>query len=213
MRGSSGRFIAVSAGAAMVLALAGPPRAEAVCDPDHMQASGAIYRICMPDPSLWNGRLVIWAHGYVAFNQPLAIPEDQLVLPDGTSLPDLVNALGFAFATTSYSITGTAVRQGLADIVDLVQVFQDEKGPVGKVYVTGASEGGLVTTLAVEQHPDLFTAGLAACGPIGSFRGQVNYYGDFRAVFDYYYPGLLPGDPTHVPGALIDNWDAYYSGV
>jgi pimeloyl-ACP methyl ester carboxylesterase len=213
MRGSSGRFLAVSAGAAVVLALASPPRAEAVCDPDHLQASGAFYRICMPEPSLWNGRLVIWAHGYVAFNEPLGIPEDQLVLPDGTSLPDLVNALGFAFATTSYSVNGTAVRQGLDDIVDLVQVFQDEKGSVGKVYVTGASEGGLITTLAVEQRPDLFTAGLAACGPIGTFRGQVNYYGDFRTVFDYLYPGLLPGDPTHVPDEVIENWDAYYSSI
>ena len=104
-----------------------------------------------------------------------------------------MNSLGFAFATTSYSVNGTAIRQGLADVVDLVSVFKNEKGPVGKVYLTGASEGGLITTLATEQRPDLFAAGLAACGPTGSFPGQVNYFGDFRAVFDYFYPGLVAG--------------------
>jgi pimeloyl-ACP methyl ester carboxylesterase len=197
----------------LALGLAGARPTEAACDPDGLQSSGAVYRICMPAPGRWNGDLVVWAHGYVAFNEPVAIPEDQLRLPDGTTLPDLVNALGFAFATTSYSVNGTAVRQGLADVVDLVQVFKDLKGGVDKVYLTGASEGGLITALGTERHPDVFAAGLATCGPIGSFQGQVGYFGDFRVVFDYFYPGLLPGDPTHIPSALIDNWDAYYGGV
>jgi pimeloyl-ACP methyl ester carboxylesterase len=199
--------------AAGFLALAATRQAGAACEADGLQASGAVYRICMPEAASWNGRLVIWAHGYVAFNEPVEIPEDQLRLPDGTLLPDLINALGFAFATTSYSTNGTAVRQGLADVADLVQVFKDQKGPVGKVYLTGASEGGLITALATEQRPDLFAGGVAACGPIGTFRGQVNYFGDFRAVFDYFYPGLLPGEPTEIPPALIANWDAYYEGV
>ena len=39
----------------------------------------------------------------------------------------------------------------------------------------------------------LFSSALAACAPIGSFRQQVNYLGDFRVLFDYYFPGVLPG--------------------
>jgi hypothetical protein len=195
------------------LAAATPETAIAVCDPDGHQVSGAVYRICMPPAGLWNGDLVIWAHGYVAFNRPVAIPEDQLRLPDGTSIPDIANGLGYAFATTSYSVNGTAVRQGLADVVDLVSVFEGAKGPVGHVYLTGASEGGLITTLATEQRPDLFSGGLAACGPIGSFPGQVGYYGDFRVLLDYYFPRLLPGSAIQIPPALISNWDAYYSSV
>src|SRR5262245_53516580 len=86
----------------LALPLSGPAAAAvSTCDPDGAQASGAIYRICMP--ATWNGDLVIYAHGYVGFNEPVAIPEDQLSLPDGTSVPELVNSLGFAFATTSYS--------------------------------------------------------------------------------------------------------------
>ena len=197
--------------AAVLAAFAGP--AAAACDPDGTQTSGAIYRICMPDPGRWNGRLVIWAHGYVAFNEPVAIPEDQLRLPDGTSLPDLVTSLGYAFATTSYSVNGLAVRQGLADVVDLVSIFNWSKGRASRVYLVGASEGGLITTLGVERHPNVFSGGLAACGPIGSFPLQVNYLGDFRVVFDYFYPGLLPGHPTRIPPDLIDHFDVLYATV
>jgi hypothetical protein len=213
MKRASHRLLSSTCLGAVLLATGWARPAAAACDPDGVQTSGAVYRICMPAEGSWNGNLVIWAHGYVAFNKPVAIPEDQLVLPDGTPLPALVNALGYAFATTSYSVNGTAIRQGLDDVVDLVSVFVASKGPVNKVYLTGASEGGLVTALGTEQHPDLFAGGLAACGPIGSFPLQVGYFGDFRVVFDYFFPGLVPGTPNEIPPVLIDNWDAYYAGV
>src|SRR5262245_58858423 len=99
-------------GAALLAALpsarpAAPPTTTVTCEPDGVQASGAIYRICMP--AVWNGDLVLYAHGYVGAGEPVAIPENQLSLPDGTSVPGIVNALGFAFATTSYSTNGLAV--------------------------------------------------------------------------------------------------------
>jgi pimeloyl-ACP methyl ester carboxylesterase len=183
------------------------------CEPDGLQESGAIYRICMPSIFPWNGDLVIWAHGYVAFNEPVAIPEDQLCLPDGPCIPDIVNTLGFGFATTSYSTNGLAVLQGIEDVVDLVDLFAESQGEPDRVYLVGASEGGLITVLAVEQHPDLFDGGVATCGPIGDFQRQIDYFGDFRAVFDFFFPNLLPGSPTEVPEVLINNWEAYYQQV
>jgi hypothetical protein len=78
------------------------------------------------------------------------------------------------------------------------------------VYLAGPSEGGLVTAKAIEAYPNVFTGGLAACGPIGSFRGHVNYIGDFRVLFNYFFPGVIPGKATEVPQAVIDNWDAVY---
>src|SRR5215218_3329745 len=44
-----------------------------------LQVNGATYRICMPQT--WNGHLVVYAHGYVAPNPPVGLPEDQLTLP------------------------------------------------------------------------------------------------------------------------------------
>ncbi len=175
------------------------------------QTSGAISRICMP--AAWNNDLIVYAHGYVAANQPVAIPEDQLRLPDGTSIPDAANSLGYAFATTSYSVNGLAVRQGLADLVDLVSIFRTQHPTLNRVYLVGASEGGLITTLATELYPNVFSGGLASCGPIGDFRSQIDYVADFRTVFNYFFPGLVPGNAISVPQAVIDTWPAYYTAT
>jgi uncharacterized repeat protein (TIGR01451 family) len=185
---------------------------QGACE-DGEQASGAKYRICMPVPSAWNGDLVVYAHGYVAYNQPVAIPEDQLVI-GGVSLPDVVNAFGYGFAATSYYTNGLAVQAAIPDLVDLVDVFVSTQGVTPtRVYLTGASEGGLITALALEQHPDVFDGGLAACGPLGGLEPQVGYLGDFRVVFDAFFPGLMPGSPVAIPQSLIDGWDAHYTGV
>ena len=189
-----------------------PVLAPSACGRDRLLPGGAIYRICMP-AGTWNGDLVLYAHGYVAYNEPLAIPEDQLRLPDGTYVPDLVNSFGFAFATTSYRTNGLAVAHGVDDLVELEARFTQVHGAPNHVYLTGVSEGGLITVLAVEQRPDVFDGGLAACGPIGDFRGQLDYLGDFRVLFDYFFPGLLPGDPTRIPQSLIDTWDTHYETV
>ncbi len=202
-------------GAALLAALpaARPAAAPTVtCEPDGVQASGAIYRICMP--AVWNGDLVLFAHGYVGAGEPVAIPENQLSLPDGTSVPGIANALGFAFATTSYSTNGLAVVRGIDDLVDLVRLFDATHRAPRHVYLTGVSEGGLITTLAVERHPEVFDGGLAACGPIGDFRQQINYDGDFRVVFDYFFPGVLPGSPIEVPADVMDHFfDTYVPAI
>jgi hypothetical protein len=180
------------------------------CAPDGQQASGAVYRICLPPPGLWNGSLVVYAHGYVRFNEPIAIPEDQLSFPGGPSIPELINGLGYAFATTSYSVNGLAVKPGLADILDVVSIFTAQHGAPRFVYLAGPSEGGLITVLGVEGNPGVFDGGLAACGPIGDFRQQINYWGDVRVLFDYFFPGVIPGSPSAIPAAVIDQWDAVY---
>lgn len=193
-----------------LLAYPATAKPSSVCA-DGPQPSGAYYRICMPSGT-WNGDLVVYAHGYVAYNKPITIPEDQLQLPNGTSLPDLITSLGFAFATTSYRMNGLAVESGVDDLVDVVAVFSATHGMPNHVILTGVSEGGLITTLAIEQRPDVFNGGLAACGPIGDFRQQINYFGDFRVLFDYFFPHLMSDtSPISVPQWLIDDWPAYYT--
>jgi pimeloyl-ACP methyl ester carboxylesterase len=172
------------------------------------QNNGAIYLICIPP--VWNGELVVFAHGYVAPVEPLGIPEDQLYLPDGTSIPEIVNGLGYAFATTSYRKNGLAVVEGVEDILDLVDIFKENYLEPRHIYLVGASEGGLVTTLAVENYPDVFSGGLALCGPIGDFQRQVNYWGDFRVIFDYFFPNVLPPTPISIPEYVLNDWDSYY---
>ena len=175
-----------------------------------LQSTGAIYRVCMPASGNWNGDLVVFAHGYVAPQVPLGIPEDQLALPDGTSIPGIVNGLGFAFAVTSYRKNGLAVVEGVFDVVDLVIAFKASHPQTRRVYLVGVSEGGLVTALALEHYTNVFTAGMAICGPIGDFRRQINYWGDFRVLFDYFFSGVLPPSPVKIPDGLIDQWGTLY---
>jgi pimeloyl-ACP methyl ester carboxylesterase len=200
----------VLAALTLTLLATGPATAEAACDPDGIQASGSKYRICMPEPGSYNGMLVIWAHGFQDAGTPVAIPEDQLCSND-FCLSDLVNGLGFGFATNSYRKTGLAIVEGKEDILDLVAIYTQQKGVPSKVYLVGASEGGIITALALEQHPDVFSAGVAACGPVGDFPAQINYFGDARVTFDYFFPGLIPGDPFNPDPELVETWLDFYA--
>ena len=168
---------------------------------------GALSLICVPTTG-WNGDLLIWAHGYVAFNEPLAFYN--LYLGE-TYLPDLVQSLGYAFATTSYRTNGLAIVSGVDDVVELIAAFPGVAGQAPThTYMSGASEGGIVTALMAERHPELLTGALSACGPIGDFKKQTDYLGDFRVLFDYFFPAVLPPSPIAIPPAVIDNWQTTY---
>jgi hypothetical protein len=51
---------------------------------------------------------------------------------------------------------------------------------------------------------------MAGCGPIGDFRAQLDYIDDFRVVFDYFFPGLLPGTALEIPESVRERWDQIY---
>jgi pimeloyl-ACP methyl ester carboxylesterase len=172
---------------------------------DGVQRSGALYRICVPNP--WNGDLVVYAHGYVAPQLPLSIPDDQV---GGASISQSINQLGYAFATTSYAKNGLAIKEGVADVADLVNLFSSANRRPRRTYIVGVSLGGAVATLAAEKFPQLFQGALPLCGPIGDFRAQINYFGDFRLVFDYFFPGVIPGDPFNIPPQVIANFTTVY---
>ena len=187
---------------------ASPVRSEFTCE-EGLQDSGSIYRICLPEDVPYIGKLVIWAHGFQDAGTPVEIPEDQMNFGD-LSIPGVVTSLGFGFATNSYSKTGLAIVQGSNDIMDLVEIYEEMVGEPEKVFLTGASEGGIITALLIEQYPDIFEAGLALCGPVGDFPFQINYFGDARATFQVFFPYLIPGDPFYPPQWLVDNWKDYY---
>ena len=48
------------------------------------------------------------------------------------------------------------------------------------------------------------------CGPIGSFRDQINYFGDFRVVFDALFPGRIPPGAVEIPPQVRANWSEIY---
>ncbi len=186
-----------------------------------LQADGAKY--CIIVPPNWNHDLVIFAHGYVdpttsltnpEFTDP-RIPYEQLLLPGNTAtIPGLITQLGYAFAITSYSKNGLAVQEGVADVIDLAAIFKALHPDTRWMYLVGASEGGLVTALTIEKNPEeIFSGGVADCGPIGDFNKQINAWGDFRVIFDYFFGDQIPGeDPVTIPEDFNYNqWRVYTS--
>jgi pimeloyl-ACP methyl ester carboxylesterase len=172
--------------------------------------SKALTKLCVPAAG-WNGDVLIYAHGYVAPGEPLEAYESQLTLPDGTYLPYLTQALGYAFATTSYRRNGLVILDALDDIELLVADVRERLPGVGRVFLAGVSEGGLVTALGAERLPSLFQGAYATCGPIGNFRAQIDYFGDFRVLFDYFFPGVLPASPVEIPTDVMEYWEAWYA--
>lgn len=171
-------------------------------------------QVLVCQPLRWNGDLVVFAHGYVPDvppNSPPIFPWEQLTVPNSTTtLPGILTGLGYLFAATSYTQNGLVVVQGIQDIRNLVTSLR-ALYPIRRVFLVGASEGGLITTLAVEQYPAEFSGGVSVCGPVGDFRAQIQYFGDFRVLFDHYFPvlpALYGGTPVDIPPALMADWVA-----
>jgi pimeloyl-ACP methyl ester carboxylesterase len=168
---------------------------------------GSLTRVCFPAD--WNGDLIIYAHGYVAPQEPLAVPDNVL---GGTPVEELVNAQGYAYATTSYHANGLVASTAVADIIALeFMVRQTVRPDPVRVLVVGVSEGGLVAALTAERSAGVISGALAACGPIGDFARQIDYLNDVRVVFDYLFPGVLPGDVIAPPEELVDGWTSTYA--
>ncbi|WP_229072878.1 prolyl oligopeptidase family serine peptidase [Actinoplanes sp. DH11] len=139
---------------------------------------GAAYRIEVPQR--WNGRLVVYAHGFRG--------NGTTVFVDDPALREHYIARGFAWAASSYAANGYNVNQGVTDTHALLDVFRQvtAKAP-RKVYITGASMGGHVTAVAIERFPRSFAGAMPTCGVLGDVE-----------LFDYFL------DTTVTAAALAD---------
>jgi pimeloyl-ACP methyl ester carboxylesterase len=177
------------------------------CQAGALPSTSAPYQICFPQQ--WNGDLVVYAHGYVPADAPLAIPDDRV---DGQPISEIVTGLGYGYATTSYRANGLVADLAVDDVTELAaEVRRRFRPDPSRTFVVGVSEGGLVAALAAERHGDVFAGAVAACGPIGDFAAQIDYLGDFRVLFDYFFPGVIPGPPMDVPESVRASWTSTYA--
>ena len=110
---------------AWLVAFLSPAASRAECPPSpwlgcvcqEPNAGHDDYRlICKPDN--FNGVLVVYAHGYVYPQEPLALPYQEIE-PFADVIGGLLN-FGFGFATTSYSKNGYAIENAETDLNALV---------------------------------------------------------------------------------------------
>jgi predicted esterase len=172
-----------------------------------------IILLCAPPAQLWNGRLVVYAHGYVDPSLPISLPTElNLYLPNTTtpnpaSLPAVLLSQGFAVATTSYRKNGYDVEQGGQDIDALVKYAKQAlPGSTNRVYLIGASQGALISTQLLERSSKTYNGGLLSlCGAVGGWAYETQYTGDFATVFNYFFPGVAAQGPVAVALALQNN--------
>src|SRR5205085_4089990 len=94
---------------------------------------------------------------------------------------------------------GYAVKEGVQRIHQLNGLFTAQFGPPSSILLIGKSLGGLVALKLAEQYPSEYNGALVMCGPVGGGTPEVKYLADARILFDYFFPGVLPGDVFHTP--------------
>ena len=168
-------FAAMAAAAGDVTDMASTSRWAGVLD-------GAGYRVEVP-PN-WNGKLVMYAHGYAGTGAAL-----------GVSNPSIRRYLiqnGYAWAASSYSKNYYDVRVGVEDTNALALEFNKIASKNGrtlaapsKVYITGHSMGGHITGAAIEAetaataiHKVKYAGAVPMCGVMG----DVELFNQFAAM-------------------------------
>ncbi|TMQ22771.1 MAG: hypothetical protein E6K82_12800 [Candidatus Rokuibacteriota bacterium] len=165
----------------------------------HGVSNGAQYAMFLP--AVWNGRLIVYAHGFIDPAAPIALPDvaPADVAPWVVQLRETLLSQGYAVAYSSYAQNGWAVQDGAARTHELRDLFIQSFGPPTQVYVMGRSLGALITVDLAENFPSAYQGALSLCGPLGGGRTETDYIGNVRVLFDDYYPGVIPGDVLHVP--------------
>ncbi len=133
--------------------------------------NSAGYRIEVP--ANWNGRLVMWAHGYRGTGAELTVDDHPLRL--------FLIAKGYAWAASSYSKNAYDPAQGAKDSHALAQFFNGRFGKPVKTYISGASMGGHVTTVMAEQWPRSYAGAMPICGVMGDYE-LFDYFLDFNVA-------------------------------
>jgi pimeloyl-ACP methyl ester carboxylesterase len=148
---------------------------------------GAGYRIEVPEN--WNGDLVIWAHG---FREGGGLE----LTVDNHPAREFLVASGYAWAASSYRRNDYDVTTGVQDSHALTKRFNGIVGKPDHVYFTGASMGGHITAVAIEQYPRTYDGALAICGVLGDFE-LFDYFLDFNVAAQQLGTGTstFPVDP------------------
>ena len=149
--------------------------------------SGAGYRVEVPEN--WNGDLVMWAHGFRGSGLELTV--------DNHPLRELLIPAGYAWAASSYSHNDYDITSGVQDTHALVQRFNGLVGNPDKVYLVGASMGGHITAVSIEQYPNTYDGAMPFCGVLGDYE-LFDYFLDFNLAAQQLGTGTstYPIDPA-----------------
>ena len=181
-------------GGTVLVAMASGQLSAQVTTIEGQTGEGALYAFAVP--AQWNGRLVVYVHGIVDPGAPVAVPTAQ----DGFEVlrTQWLDA-GYAVAASSFSENGYAVQSAVQRTHQLRGLFASRVGQPARTYLVGHSLGALAVLALAETYPGQYDGALPMCAPLGGSRPEVQYLGDARVAFDYFFPGVVPGGAFTVP--------------
>ncbi|WP_326538859.1 alpha/beta hydrolase [Pseudorhodoferax sp.] len=168
---------------------------------------GAAYRIEVP--ANWNGRLVMYAHGYAGTGNTLAITNPSI-------RRHLIQS-GYAWAASSYTKNYYDVRVGVEDTNALAQAFSSIAAARGRTlsapqrtYIVGHSMGGHIAAAAIEaeaqataNHKVRYHGAVPMCGVMGDTE-----------LFDYFTAAQVTAQAiAGVPQQPLTGWPAVSAQV
>ena len=143
---------------------------------------GAVYQIEVP--ANWNGKLVMYAHGFRGNDVPLTV--------NGPSIRRHLIQQGYAWAASSYSRNYYDVRAGVEDTNKLALRFNTITAAAGRtlatpsrIYITGHSMGGHITGAAIEAEAAATAVNKVAyhgAVPMCGVMGDAELFNQFAAV-------------------------------
>lgn len=129
---------------------------------------GSIYQIEVPDD--WNGRLVLYMHGYRGFAPTLTV--------DPPSIRGYLIRNGFAWGASSYSSNSLIPGLAADETATLWDLFVQQFDRPERSYVTGHSMGGGGVAISAERYGDRYDGALGLCGIAGN-TPQLAFMGDY----------------------------------
>lgn len=164
--------------------------------------NGAAYQVEVP--AAWNGKLVMYAHGYAGTGAAL------IVGPPAIRRYLIQN--GYAWAASSYSKNYYDVRAGVEDTnalaLEFAAIASRNSRPLPtptKYFITGISMGGHITAAAIEdeaaayaQHKVRYNGAVPMCGVLGDTE-LFNEFGALQVTAQ-----ALAGVPAYPTAKWVD---------
>ena len=156
---------------------------------------GSFYQIVLP--TNWNHQLVLYAHGIVDPQAPIALPSDA----GFTGVPRCPGARGFAVAYSSYAANGYAIQEGIRDTDQL----RGRSSPTSEENPAENISGRRFAGQCSRDRPGRntprknMTESCPCAVSSAAVRWKWNTSATRACCFDYFFPGVIPGTLLHTP--------------